>query len=155
MTLRLADLRAAIGKGKSAESLYLRAHEIWEDCGCRTYPEGDAGLQKLALLHLSRGAYAEAEALFAQSLAIRQAALGSDHVNVGATLGNLATSYFMQKKYAAAEEALWRARDILARTLDPAHQSIATAKAIQEALLRTAKGPPTRRMLGSHALILP
>lgn len=60
-------------------------------------------LNNLASLYDTQGKYAQAEPLYTRALAIREKALGADHVDVAVTLNNLADLYRLQGKFAAAE----------------------------------------------------
>ena len=53
-------------------------------------------LNNLALLHLTKGEYAQAEPLLNRALAIQEKRFGPKHREVAGTLHNLATLYFVK-----------------------------------------------------------
>jgi tetratricopeptide (TPR) repeat protein/transcriptional regulator with XRE-family HTH domain len=66
-----------------------------------------------------RARYAEAEPLFVRSLAIREHCLGSEHLDVAASLNGLADLYREQGKHAEAEPLFQRALAIREQRLGP------------------------------------
>ena len=72
-----------------------------------------------------RAQYAETEALYQQSLAIREKALGPEHSDVAVSLNNLATLYRKQGKYEEVEPLCRRALAISEKTLGAEHPFVA------------------------------
>jgi tetratricopeptide (TPR) repeat protein len=85
-----------------------------------------AVLNGLAAAHIAaKGNMKLATRYLRESLQIREAALGRDHLDVGETLNNLGTVLFAAKDYVNAEAALVRAADITKRQLGAAHPDLA------------------------------
>jgi tetratricopeptide (TPR) repeat protein len=74
-----------------------------------------------------QGQYADAEPLYKRSLAIREKALGSDHLDVAQSLNNLAELYQAQGRYADAELLHKRALAIREKALGPDHPDVAVS----------------------------
>ena len=74
-----------------------------------------------ASLQKGRGAYAEAELSYRQSLSIREEALGPDHPDVAISLNNLGELYREQGRYQDAEPIFQRAIRIREKALGPDH----------------------------------
>ncbi len=74
-------------------------------------------LNNLALVDMSRGRYAAAEAPLKRALAITEKAVGPDHPNVATALNNLAETYLAQGLFAEAEPLHKRALAILETAL--------------------------------------
>jgi CHAT domain-containing protein/tetratricopeptide (TPR) repeat protein len=73
------------------------------------------------------GRYAEAVPLAQEALAIREKALGPDHLDVALSLNNLAGLYDNQGRYAEAEPLYKRSLAIREKALGPDHLDVATA----------------------------
>ena len=72
-----------------------------------------------------RAAYAEAEPLFQQALAIREKVLGPDHPGLATALYSLARLYVRQGRYAEAEPLFQQDRAITEKALGPDHPDLA------------------------------
>jgi tetratricopeptide (TPR) repeat protein len=72
-----------------------------------------------------RGWYAEAEPLYTRSLAIREKALGGEHLDTATSLNSLAVLYSEQGKYAEAEPLYKRSLAIREKALGREHPEIA------------------------------
>jgi CHAT domain-containing protein len=82
----------------------------------------------LAELYRSGSRYADAEPLYKRSLAIREKALGPDHLDVANSLNNLALLYQTQGgRYADAEALYQRTLAIFEKALGPDHPDVATS----------------------------
>ena len=68
-----------------------------------------ATLNNQAELYKEQGRYADAEPLYKRALAIRENALGPDHLDVAQSLNNLADLYSAQGRHADAEPLYKRA----------------------------------------------
>jgi eukaryotic-like serine/threonine-protein kinase len=79
----------------------------------------------LAGVHWSMGAYEEAKALHERSLAIKEKALGPDHLDVADSLNNLAIAHATEGSLEEAKGLLERALAIRERALGPRHPDIA------------------------------
>ena len=84
-------------------------------------------LDRQGLQLFRQGRYADAEPLFKRSLAIREKALGLDHLNVATSLNNLAVLYGTQGRYADAEPLYKRSLTIYEKALGPDHPDVATS----------------------------
>ena len=73
-----------------------------------------------------QGQLPKAEALFLQSLAILEAALGSEHNEVASVLQNLSIAYWEHGKQAQAEPLLIRTLRIKEKSLGTGHPEVAT-----------------------------
>ena len=84
-------------------------------------------LYVLAAIYGLGGKYVEAESPYKQSLEIRQKTLGSDHLDVAASLYGLAVVYAEQNKYAEAEPLYKQSVEIREKTLGPDHPDVAAS----------------------------
>ena len=75
----------------------------------------------------NQGRYSEAIPLAQRALAIREKTLGPDHLDVAASLDNLANVYQAQGRYAEAEPLHKRSLAIREKTLGPDHLDVAIA----------------------------
>eukprot|EP00903_Cladosiphon_okamuranus_P012113 g11365.t2 len=80
---------------------------------------------KLATVLEKQGKYAEAQALFENSLAVCEKVLGADHPYVASSLNSLASLKKSQGKYVDAEGLYRRSRAILEKLLGPDHPTVA------------------------------
>jgi len=87
--------------------------------------EADA-LNQQAFQLYQQGKYAEATELAKRALAIREAALGPDHPDVGGALSNLAMLYRGQGRSAEAEPIFRRSLAIYEKALGPDHRVVGT-----------------------------
>jgi tetratricopeptide (TPR) repeat protein len=78
-------------------------------------------LEALAMTYYGLGLFDEAVSLHTRERAEREAALGSDHPNVGGTLNNLASLYRAQGRYGEAEPLFKRSLTLLEKALGPDH----------------------------------
>jgi tetratricopeptide (TPR) repeat protein/CHAT domain-containing protein len=85
-----------------------------------------AALEKKADELFKAGKFSEAMPLAQQALAIREKALGPDHLLVATSLNNLADLYQVQGRYADAEPLYKRALAIREKALGPDHLDVAT-----------------------------
>jgi tetratricopeptide (TPR) repeat protein/CHAT domain-containing protein len=83
-------------------------------------------LYDLARVYQAQGKYGEAEGLYSRALAIREKALGPDHLVVATTLNNLAFVDWQQHRYADAEPLYKRALAIRERALGADHPDVAS-----------------------------
>ena len=80
-------------------------------------------MQSLALVYYLEGKYAEAEALFSQTLEMQRRVLGPEHPNTLISMGNLAMDYSAQGKYTQAEALFSQTLEVRRRILGPEHSS--------------------------------
>ncbi len=99
----LAHARAAMD-GLASDSSLLAAGRLAEKCGAYLWEHGE---------------YAQAEPLFVRALAIRERALGPDHLDVATSLNELAVLYEHQGRYAEAEPLYLGAIAIREKALGP------------------------------------
>jgi len=85
------------------------------------------------------GRPADGEPLYRRALAIREKALGADHLEVARALGGLADLHFLQGRVAEAEAAYARALRITEQALGPEHPE-AGAILYRQALVYNAQG---------------
>ncbi len=120
-----AGVRAADeGRFAEAERLFRDALQLSEQS-----PEGDArratSLNNLAFTLHAQGHYLAAERHYREALAMREAALGTDHADVAQSCNNLAELYRVLGRYAEAEPLHQRARAIRERQFGPEHPEVA------------------------------
>jgi len=84
-------------------------------------------LSNLALVYESRGAFETSVALNLEALALRQDALGADHLAVASSLNNLALVRHSMGEYPEAAELHRRALDVKIEALGPEHPNVATS----------------------------
>jgi hypothetical protein len=87
-------------------------------------PQAPGSLNSLALLCRDLGRYAEVESLHKRVLAIREKALGPDHLDVGQSLTNLGDIYRCQGRYGEAEPLLNRGLAIREKALGSDHPAV-------------------------------
>jgi CHAT domain-containing protein/tetratricopeptide (TPR) repeat protein len=106
-----AALHRVQGRTSDAETLLKRALTIGEKAG-GNHPHFAKALNNLALVYQEQGRYPEAQDLFERALATADKALGADHPDSGAYLGNLGTLQAVQDNWAAAATLLKRSASI-------------------------------------------
>jgi tetratricopeptide (TPR) repeat protein len=98
------------------------------------------------MLYHAQVNYRDAEPLFQRALAIREKALGPEHLDVATSLNNLALVYQAQGKYADAEPLYKRSLEILEKAAGPP-QRVTTVLANYAALLKkTGRGTEAKEM---------
>jgi tetratricopeptide (TPR) repeat protein len=85
-------------------------------------------LEGLANIYTDSGRHEDAERLLLEAIALKEAALGPDHVDTGATYHNLAVLHLDMARYDEAIQNVGRALEIFDRTLEPDHPNVATAR---------------------------
>jgi tetratricopeptide (TPR) repeat protein len=93
-------------------------------CDLRT-PESASLLNKAGYYLDNRARFDEAEEVYQQTLAIREAQLGPKHPDVAHSLNNLAVLHYNQGRFAEAEPLLRRALSIMEEHFEPEHQEVA------------------------------
>jgi tetratricopeptide (TPR) repeat protein len=78
-------------------------------------------MNNLAAVYSAQGKYAQAEALFHESLGIKRRVLGPDHADTLLTMDNLANVYDERGKYAQADVLASQCLEIRRRVLGPEH----------------------------------
>jgi tetratricopeptide (TPR) repeat protein len=113
----------------SCERLLLQAHACAELISefSFEFPEAARLLNNAGFYLFERGRYTDAEPLYQRALAIREKALGPEHLNVATSLNNLAVLYHTQVQYTKAEPLLERALTIREKALGPEHPDVATS----------------------------
>jgi CHAT domain-containing protein/tetratricopeptide (TPR) repeat protein len=107
----LAALYRVQGRMSDAETLLKRALVIGEKAGGQ-HPHFAKALNNLALVYQEQARYPEAQALFERALGTAEKALGADHPDSGAYLGNLGTLQAVQGNWTAAAAQLQRSAGI-------------------------------------------
>ena len=106
--------------------LHLKAETKSHDAaGISKVVHRHANLPPVGTVRRTHGLYPQAEPLYKRSLAIREKALGPDHLKVAATLNNLAELYTTQGRYAEAEPLYKRSLAIWEKALGPNHPNVA------------------------------
>lgn len=85
------------------------------------HPATAAALNRMALVHKSRGEAAAAEGLYRQSYAIIRDILGAEHRLAAATMNNLAELYRETHRYEEADDAFRQALEIIERARGASH----------------------------------
>src|SRR5262245_60098834 len=108
-------IQRAVAQGQRAEAIQLaeEACRLAAEQLGKDHPVLARSLNGLAMLHKDVGDYARAEALFTESLVIREAAFGKTHPAVAQSVNNLGRLYQAMNRYADAEPLLRRACEIL------------------------------------------
>jgi tetratricopeptide (TPR) repeat protein len=91
------------------------------------FPEAARLLNVAAKYLVERGRYSDAESLLQRSLAIRERALGSEHLDVAISVNNLAGFYEITGQYLKAEPLYKRAVLIRENVLGPDHPDLANS----------------------------
>jgi eukaryotic-like serine/threonine-protein kinase len=84
-------------------------------------------LERLAFIHSETGEYEDAKALLQRALAIREKALGPDHLGVATSLHNLANVHRATGAHEEAKALLQRTLAIREETLGPEHPEVASS----------------------------
>ena len=111
-----AFLKTFMADYAAADTLYREALAAFRDLGGDEHPNVARVLNQIGELHLLQGRVDSARGYFEQSLAISERRLGSDHIQVGVTLNNLALAAL-----AAGDSALARARALSAAGIVDRH----------------------------------
>lgn len=115
----LAGILQSRGRLDDAERLLQRANEIER----HNFPPGHVrialGMNAMAALEAARKHYANAEQLLRSAVEIVEHSEPLNDPVLGETLGNLATSYWLEHKLEESEQAYQRATEILMRTWGP------------------------------------
>lgn len=82
-------------------------------------------LNNVGTLHAQRGELDEAHALFRQALAVKQSAVGPDHLDVGIAWSNLGYALLRDARRDEAREAFERARAIFVTKVGESHPYVA------------------------------
>ena len=89
-------------------------------------PKQALAYNNLANVYQAQGRYVDAEPLYKRSLAIREKALGPDHLDVGRSLNSLGTFVpRSRRRYADAEPPYKRALSMREKALGPDHLDVA------------------------------
>lgn len=115
----LALLYYSIGRYEDAESLYLKAMEIYrKGPGGEEHPEFATSLNNLAVLYRKISRYLDAEPLYLKAVEIRRKALGEEHPRFAQSLSNLAMLYYSIGRYVDAEPLYLKAIEIYRKLPD-------------------------------------
>jgi len=106
----LADLYYRAGRSADMQAVFKRTVSIFDSRAQQDLREGN---------------YAEAEALYQRTLAIREKVIGADHTQVANNLEHLAGVYGAQSEYAKAEPLLTRSLSMYEKALGPDHPLVA------------------------------
>jgi serine/threonine protein kinase/uncharacterized protein HemY len=108
-----AAIRLTLGKAYQAVDEYAKAQEhlersraLREKMFGPRHPDTLDSMQKLAGLHIDRGAYGQAEQLYRQVLEVRRADHGNDHPDTLQSLHDLGSLYERRGQYDKAEALL-------------------------------------------------
>jgi TPR repeat protein len=121
---QLAALHQKRQRHAQALPLFVRALALTEKADPQSHAMATA-LNNLGLLYSDMEKFEQADALFARSMAMRQALLGPDHADVGLSLQNYGILYSRQHKYAQAEASFTRALAIMEATFGKQHTEVA------------------------------
>lgn len=124
---RLGDLYVAQARDKEAEAHYLRALAIRESMPAdnRSTTEAIANMQnKMGLLLVRRGAYAQAEPLYLKAAATLGKLFGEEFVSVAVVKGNLADLYVLLKRHTEAEAAYLETIRLIGKALGQEHSGL-------------------------------
>jgi len=101
------------------DALALRRRTLGEG-----HPDTAASHERLGLLLIDRGAYADAETELRRALAVQLLCFGSEHPEVGRTVNDLGISLYFQERYPEAGALLRLALAIRRQTLGPRHPDL-------------------------------
>jgi Flp pilus assembly protein TadD len=93
-------------------------------------------LNNLAAIAMARGEFAQADACYARSLAIKERALGPNHPELATTVNNLAVLRERQRDFATAAALFERAHTILAAALPADHPHVVACHRARERVLQ-------------------
>ena len=108
----LQEILLYLGKYDEAESIGLRAMEVYEKAYGPDHNFVACAIDVLVRTLTTQQRFAEAEPLAQRSLRILEKAVRPGHPDIATSLRNLADIYVTQGKYDAAEQALRRALEI-------------------------------------------
>lgn len=116
--------------------MYAHALEIWEALGQTGNPAAITAEATLGEIYRAEGKYTEAEPLLERALKATEQKMGPDHLEVAASLNNLALLYYCESKYDAAEPLYKRALEIRERNLGTDDQAVLQTMQFYASLLR-------------------
>lgn len=115
------------GKVDAAIEAMLRALAAGEAAFGEGHFSVALALDKLGMLHLTKGDLERAEAIYLRALAIREKLDGPEHANVASTLGMLGTTYLKRENFKGAEAVYRRVLAIREKNLGAEHPDVAAA----------------------------
>ena len=130
VTNNLGSVHAEAKRDAEAAAMYDAALEAFDAEAARDEqpdPRNADALNNLADLRHSQGDLEEAERLYADALARREAALGAEHPETAASVNNLAVLLLELRRHGEALPLLRRAANIARATAGAAHPHYATA----------------------------
>jgi CHAT domain-containing protein/Tfp pilus assembly protein PilF len=125
--MQQSDKSNAEGKTDAAIELMKRALAEGEKVFGESHFSVALSLDKLGMLHLTKGDLAGAEAFYLRALAVREKLDGAEHANVASSLSMLGTTYLKRENFAQAEAAYRRLLDIREKSLGAEHPDTAAA----------------------------
>ncbi len=126
LTYQVAQVRLALGRGRSAAPLLERALAMFRASLGADHPAVAMVASDLAAVRRGEARFEEARVLYQLALDIRETELGESHPDVGVVLNDLAELYREQGFHSEAEALLIRSLEIDERTLGRDHPEIAT-----------------------------
>ena len=99
----------------------------WYERALALNPDDPRLLNGIGFALISTGNYAKAETPLRQALVLREKTLGSEHLDVAASLNNLAEIYRTQGRYTDAEPRFQRALAIREKVHGPEHPLVAAS----------------------------
>ncbi|GMU66187.1 MAG: hypothetical protein AMXMBFR36_24610 [Acidobacteriota bacterium] len=110
---------------EEAEALYRESLDLRRRSDAGPLAEARV-LGNIALLHDDRGDYAAAAPIYREALALQQAAVGEEHLDVAVIINNLAAVVYRTGDYAEAERLFRRSLEIRRKLLGTDHPIVAT-----------------------------
>jgi len=131
----MVEVTVSLGQSLYGQGRYREAVEKFREANALRNDDDDI-INYLGIALSQAGHYTEAEPHLNRALAIREKALGADHLDTATSLNNLAELYESQGKYDEAEPLYKRALAIAEKALGAGHPNVATVMENYAELLR-------------------
>lgn len=132
--VRLGSVYVSLGSLREAEQAYLKADAIWNRLAPQA-PERSTTLLGLQTVYFLMGELKKSERYGRQCIAVQEAALGPEHLDLGKPMQSLAAMYQSERRYPEAEELYRRALRLLEKGDSSFDETIAMTRGNLASLL--------------------
>lgn len=151
--VNLADVYLETGRMDEARELLEKALDLRRRNSGERTPETATVLQAFGNLSMQQQRYPESLKYHQEALAIRKECLGSEHVDVGRSLYNVAAILFNLRKFCESYTTAQKAQDILQKTWQPSDERLLFVGKLIENYTELAKSLSTNP--ASTGIVIP